>query len=477
MKRSGLLKECGIINGEERTSATTFEVFNPASQAIIARVPDLNLADLDEAIAGSETAFAQLRRTTGFERAAMLQKWNELMLKHSEELATIITLENGKPIAEARGEVAYAASFLSWFAGEAPRVYGDVLAPSNALNRALAIKQPVGVVGMITPWNFPAAMITRKVAAALAAGCTSVVKPDASTPLTAIALAKLALEAGVPSGALNVVPVSRDGAAEVGKKLSIDRRVRKLSFTGSTAVGKLLMQQSASSLKKLSLELGGNAPFIVFDDVPDVAAAAAAAAVSKFRSSGQTCVCANRIFVQSSIYDEFVERLTDIAQGFTVGEGFAEGITHGPLIDERALAKVERHVADAAALGGEILVGGTRTAIDIGPNFYQPTVISGATSAMAIAGEETFGPVAGIFKFEDEDEVVREANSVDAGLASYVMSRDVSRVFRVAERLDFGMVGVNTGLISDCAVPFGGVKDSGFGREGSKFGIDGQYRD
>ncbi|KAK9237548.1 aldehyde dehydrogenase domain-containing protein [Lipomyces kononenkoae] len=464
-----LFREAAIIDGKDFPSTTHFQVFDPATQAQIGVCPDLNARQVDEAIAAAHAAFQSFRRTTPFERAKLLREWRDLVMESQEDLATMITLENGKPIAEAKGEVAYAASFMDWFAGEAPRAYGDVIPTSVAGNRAITIKQPVGVCGIITPWNFPAAMITRKVAAAIAAGCTVVIKPDAETPYTAIALAKLAKIAGVPDGVVNVV-TTKSFLKEVGEKLCTDERIKKVSFTGSTNVGKLLMAQSSSTVKKLSFELGGNAPFIVFPDVP-VTEAVTAAVTSKFRGAGQTCVCANRIFVHESIYDEFCELLAEKVGGFKIGNGLEDGVNQGPLIHDRAVDKVEGHVQDAVKHGGKVLVGGKR-ATDIGKHFYYPTVIRDAKPRIRIMQEETFGPVAAVFKFASEAEVVALANVVDVGLASYVMTNDINRAFRVAEQLEFGMVGVNTGIVSDCATPFGGVKFSGFGREGSKYGIE-----
>ena len=390
------------------------------------------------------------------------------MTENADDIATLITWENGKPLADAKGEATYAASFLEWFSEEAPRVYGDTIPASVPGNRVWTIKEPIGVCGLITPWNFPAAMVTRKMGPALAAGCTVVCKTPSETPFTSLALAELAHRAGIPRGVVNVV-TSLENTKDVGLTLTTHPTVRKVSFTGSTAVGKLLMKQASGTLKKLSLELGGNAPFIVFDDA-DVEAAAAAAIASKFRSSGQTCVCANRIYVQAGIYDAFARSLADKVRGFRLGNGFAEGTTHGPLIHGRAVDKVDQHVRDAEAKGGHIVVGGRRLP-DLGPNYFQPTVITGATADMAIASEETFGPVAALFPFETEAEAVALANAAEVGLAGYFFSRDVQRVYRVAEALDVGMVGVNTGIISDAASPFGGVKESGFGREGSRYGI------
>ncbi|KAK9467479.1 Aldehyde/histidinol dehydrogenase [Lipomyces arxii] len=469
LKHHNLFRETAIINGKDYSIPETFAVYDPATKALLGECPDLGVEAVDEAIAGASTAFTSFRRTSPVERAALLRRWHEIVMDSIDDLATLITFENGKPFAEAKGEIAYSASFLDWFSGEATRAYGDVLSPSVAHNRAITIKQPIGVCGIITPWNFPAAMITRKIAAAIAAGCTVVVKPDSETPYTALAMAKLAEMIGMPPGVINVI-TTKTHLAEVGKKLCSDERVKKVSFTGSTNIGKLLMEQSSSTLKKLSFELGGNAPFIVFPDA-NIEEAVAAAINCKFRGSGQTCVCANRIFVHEDIYDEFSTLLTEKVSKFSVGNGFLSETTYGPLIHDRALAKVEGHVNDAVAKGGKIAVGGVR-ATEVGENFYMPTVITNATQDMRIATEETFGPVAALFKFSTEAEVIGWANSVDVGLASYVLTTDINRAFRVAEQLDFGMVGVNTGLISDCAVPFGGVKFSGFGREGSKYGMD-----
>jgi succinate-semialdehyde dehydrogenase/glutarate-semialdehyde dehydrogenase len=380
-----------------------------------------------------------------------------LMMDNADDLAKLITWENGKPLADAKGEVNYAASFFEWFAEEAPRLYGATIPASVAGNRVFTLKEPVGVVGLITPWNFPAAMITRKIGPALAAGCT------------AAALAELAHRAGIPEGVVNFVTALKN-TPEVGEVLTSSKTVKKVSFTGSTGVGKILMKQSSSTLKKLSFELGGNAPFIVFDDA-DLETAVTGAIASKFRSSGQTCVCANRIYVQSGIYDEFAQKFTEKVKGFKVGGGFEEGITHGPVIHDRAVSKVDAHVQDAVKQGGKVLIGGQKLP-DLGANFYQPTVIRDMTADMQLAHEETFGPVAGLFKFDTEADVVKLANAADVGLAGYFFSRDLQRVYRVAEALEVGMVGVNTGLISDAAAPFGGVKESGFGREGSHLGIE-----
>jgi len=400
----------------------------------------------------------------------MLRNWFNLMNENAQDIATLITWENGKPLADAKGEAAYAAGFFQWFSEEAPRIYGDQISATVPGNRVVTIKQPVGVCGLITPWNFPAAMVTRKIGPALAAGCTVVAKSPGETPFTANAIAELSKRAGIPPGVVNFVTALKN-TAEVGETLTTSPIVKKISFTGSTNVGKLLMKQSSSTLKKLSFELGGNAPFIVFDDCGDLDAAVAGAITSKFRSSGQTCVCANRIYVQKGIYDEFSQKLAAKVKEFNVGFGFDEGTTHGPVIHERAVQKVEAHVRDAEKKGGKVIVGGQKMP-DLGSNYFQPTVITGVTHEMQIASEETFGPVAGIFQFSTEKEVVELANEAEVGLAGYFYSRDIGRIWRVAEALEVGMVGVNTGLISDPATPFGGVKQSGFGREGSKYGTD-----
>ena len=394
------------------------------------------------------------------------------MMENAEDLTTLITWENGKPVADAKGEVTYAANFLEWFSEEAPRIYGDTIPSSVPTNRVWTTKEPIGVCGLITPWNFPAAMITRKIGPAVAAGCTTVCKAPGETPFTALALAELADRAGIPKGVVNVITALKT-TVQVGEELTTNPVVRKISFTGSTGVGKLLMKQCSGTLKKLSLELGGNAPFIVFDDA-DIDAAVIGAINSKFRSSGQTCVCANRIFVQKGVYDEFSQKFAAKVEEFKVGNGFKQGITHGPLIHDRAVDKVEQHVRDAEKKGAKIILGGHKLP-DEGANFYQPTVITGMTANMAMATEETFGPVAGLFPFETEEEVVKIANSTPVGLAGYFYSRDLARVYRVAEHLEVGMVGVNVGIISDPAAPFGGVKESGFGREGSHHGI-GEYQ-
>ncbi|KAI0425372.1 Aldehyde/histidinol dehydrogenase [Xylaria sp. FL1042] len=459
------------VNGEwvKAASGKTFEVTDPATGKVIGTCPEFDGKDTEKAIAAASEAFKSFRTKTGRERSKLLRKWYDLVMENSDDLARLITLENGKPFSDAKGEVNYAAQFFEWFSEEAPRIYGDTIQASIPGNRVVTLKQPVGVCGLITPWNFPAAMITRKIGPALAAGCTTVCKAPSETPFTSLALAELAHRAGVPKGVVNVV-TSLHNTPEVGQTLTTHPTIKKVSFTGSTGVGKLLMKQASSSLKILSMELGGNAPFIVFDDA-DVDAAVAGAIASKFRSSGQTCVCANRIYVQKGIYDEFAQKFAKVVKGFKVGEGFDEGVTHGPLIHDRAVSKADAHVRDAEKKGGKIIVGGQKMP-DLGSNFFQPTVITGMTKDMAIASEETFGPVAGLFPFDTEKEVVELANAAEVGLAGYFYSRDLERIHRVAEALEVGMIGVNTGIISDVAAPFGGVKESGFGREGSKYGIE-----
>ncbi|KAI1342907.1 Aldehyde/histidinol dehydrogenase [Xylariaceae sp. FL0016] len=463
--------DVSYVNGEwvKASSGKTFEVHDPATGQLIGTCPEFDAKDTEKAIAAAAAAFPEFRKKTGREKAKLLRKWYDLMVENAEDLATLITLENGKPLADAKGEVSYAANFFEWFSEEAPRAYGDTIPATVPGNRVVTIKEPVGVCGLITPWNFPAAMITRKIGPALAAGCTTVCKAPGETPFTSLAIAELAHRAGIPKGVVNIV-TTLNNTPEVGESLTTHPTVAKVSFTGSTGVGKLLMAQASSTLKVLSMELGGNAPFIVFDDA-DVDAAVAGAIASKFRSSGQTCVCANRIYVQKGIYDEFAKKFAEKVKGFKVGKGFDEGVTHGPLIHDRAISKVDAHIRDAEKKGGKVVVGG-QAMPDMGSNFYQPTVITGMTKDMAIAYEETFGPVAGLFAFENEKEVVDLANAAEVGLAGYFFSRDLERITRVAEALEVGMVGVNTGLISDPAAPFGGVKQSGFGREGSKYGIE-----
>ncbi|KAL4869410.1 hypothetical protein BDV12DRAFT_167720 [Aspergillus spectabilis] len=472
LKDKSLFIQKAYVNGEwvDAESGKTFEIHDPATGKLIGTCPEFSASDTEKAIQAATEAFPRFRSTLARERARMLRRWYQLMIDNAEDLATLITWENGKPLADAKGEVNYAASFFEWFSEEAPRIYGDTIPASVPGNRVITVKQPVGVCGLITPWNFPAAMITRKIGPALAAGCTVVTKSPGETPFTANALAELARRAGIPKGVVNIVTALKN-TPEVGETITTSSDVRKVSFTGSTNVGKLLMKQSASTIKKVSWELGGNAPFIVFDDVDDLDAAVAGAIASKFRSSGQTCVCANRIYIQKGIYNEFVERFVAKVKEFKVGAGFGEGVTHGPVIHDRAVDKVDQHVQDAVSKGAKLASGGQRLS-DLGPNFYDLTVLTDMTKDMKIASEETFGPVAGLFSFETEKEVVDLANKAEVGLAGYFFSGNIKRIFRVAEALEVGMVGANTGLISDVASPFGGVKQSGFGREGSKYGIE-----
>ena len=447
-------------------SGAVSAIVNPATGAVLGHVPELGAAETRRAIEAAHAAWPGWRALTAQARAAVLRRWFNLLLENQEDLATLMTLEQGKPLAEARGEIAYAAGFIEWFAEEGKRLYGDAIPAHQPDKRILVFKEPVGVCAAITPWNFPAAMIARKAGAALAAGCTMVVKPAPQTPFSALALAALAERAGLPGGVLNVVT----GPAQViGDEILDNPLVRKLSFTGSTRTGKYLMQRCAGTLKRLSLELGGNAPFIVFDDA-DLDAAVAGALASKYRNSGQTCVCANRFLIQDGVYNAFAAKLTQaVREQLKVGNGLEPDVTQGPLIDAAALAKVERHVADAVVQGATVLTGGQRHAL--GGTFYEPTVLIGVTPGMLLAREETFGPVAPLFRFQTDDEAIRLANATEFGLASYFYSRDLNRVFRVAEALQYGMIGINTGLISTEVAPFGGVKESGFGREGSKYGI------
>ncbi|KAL6837634.1 succinic semialdehyde dehydrogenase [Trichoderma camerunense] len=465
-----LKQDVCYVNGQWVTakSGKTFKVNDPATGELIGTAPEFSIEDTESAITAAAEAFKTFRSLTGRERSKLLRKWYDLAVENAEDIAQLITWENGKPLADARGESTYAANFFEWFSEEAPRVYGDVIPATVPGNRVWTLKEPVGVCGLITPWNFPAAMITRKIGPALAAGCTVVCKAPGETPFTALALAELAHRAGIPKGVVNIV-TTLDNTVAIGELLTTHPTIKKVSFTGSTGVGKLLMKQSSATLKKLSLELGGNSPFIVFDDA-DLDAAVAGAIMSKFRSSGQTCVCANRIYVQEGIYEAFVTKFVEKVKQFKVGNGFAEGTTHGPLIHERAISKVDAHVQDAVKKGAKLLVGGQKLP-NVGPNFFQLTVLRDMKADMAIASEETFGPVAGLFPFKTEAEVVQLANNSEVGLAGYFFSRDLERVHRVAEALEVGMIGVNTGIISDPAAPFGGVKESGFGREGSKYGI------
>lgn len=472
MKDSSLFIEKCFINGQWVTAASgsVFEVHDPATGKLIGTCPECDGADTETAVSAAQVAFKSFRQTTGRQRSKLLRKWYDLMVENADDIATLITWESGKPLADAKGEAAYAANFLEWFSEEAPRVYGDTFPLSGSGQRALSIKQPIGVCALLTPWNFPAAMITRKAGPALAAGCTVVVKSPGETPFTANALAELARRAGIPAGVFNIVTTLKN-TPSVGEVLTTSPKVKKVSFTGSTPVGKLLMKQSSGTLKKLSMELGGNAPFIVFDDCSDIDAAVTGCIAAKFRSSGQTCVCANRIYVQSGIYSTFADKLAEKVKQFTVGHGFGDGVTHGPLIHDRAVDKVESHVKDAVSKGAKVLAGGKRLT-GLGAAFYEPTVLIGMDQTMEMACNETFGPVAGLFEFHTEEEVTELANQSEVGLAAYVFSSNIDRVTRMVEELEVGMAGINTGLISDPSTPFGGVKESGFGREGSKYGID-----
>ncbi len=467
LKDPSLLEPRAYINGEWIETGTTFDVTNPATGEVVASVTDVPRAMVAEAIDHAHAAQKDWAKWTGKERAAVLRKWYELMVAHADDLATILTAEMGKPLPEARGEILYGASFIEWFAEEAKRIYGDVIPGHQRDKRIMVLKQPVGVVGSITPWNFPNAMIARKVAPALAVGCSFVARPAELTPLSATAMAVLAERAGVPAGVLNVVPSSN--SSETGKELCANPKVAKITFTGSTRVGKILFGQSADTIKKMSLELGGNAPFIVFDDA-DLDAAVAGAMISKFRNNGQTCVCANRIYVQAGVYDAFAAKLATAIGDLKLGNGMDEGVTTGPLISPAAVDKVREHIADATAKGAEIALGGSQG--DLGGTFFEPTILTGVTSDMMVANDETFGPLAPLFRFETEDEVIAMANDSEFGLAGYFYARDMNRIWRVAEALETGIVGINTGLISTEVAPFGGVKQSGLGREGSKYGAD-----
>ncbi|TCU05407.1 NAD-dependent succinate-semialdehyde dehydrogenase [Rhizobium sullae] len=467
LKKTEFLRDRCLINGKwVAGSQTNITVKNPATGEIVGTVPSLDAADVEQAVVAAEMAFRTWSALAAKERAAVLLRWFYLIIENADDLAALITAEQGKPLSEAKGEILYAASFIEWFAEEAKRVYGDIIPAPTADKRILVFKQPIGVCAAITPWNFPAAMITRKAAPALAAGCTMVVKPAEQTPLTALALGVLAEQAGIPAGVFQIVTGK---SREIGKVLTENDIVKKLSFTGSTEVGRILMAQSAPTIKKLSMELGGNAPFIVFDDA-DLDAAVDGAVASKYRNAGQTCVCTNRIYVQSGVYDVFAEKLAAKVSALKVGEGTLVDVTIGPLIDAEAIAKIEDHISDAIGKGAKVVVGGKRHSL--GGTFFEPTVLTGATQAMKIAREETFGPLAPLFRFETEEEAVAMANDTEFGLAAYFYTENIRRTWRVAEALEYGMVGHNTGQISNEAAPFGGVKQSGLGREGSRYGID-----
>lgn len=463
-----LLRQAALVGTRwiEADPKSGIAVKNPATGELVGYVPKLGAAETKEAIAAAETAQKEWAARTAKERSVILRKWFELMMANQDDLGRILTMEQGKPLAEAKGEIAYGASFIEWFAEEGRRVYGDIIPGHQKDKRILVMKQPIGVVAAITPWNFPNAMITRKAGPAFAAGCAMVLKPASQTPFSAIAIAVLAERAGLPAGLFSVVTGS---AREIGAEMTANPVVRKLTFTGSTEVGAELYKQSAPTIKKLGLELGGNAPFIVFDDA-DLDAAVEGALIAKFRNNGQTCVCANRLYVQEGVYDAFSEKLAAAVGRLKTGNGFDEGVILGPLIDQAALAKVEEHVSDAVSKGGRVVQGGKRHAL--GGTFYEATVLADVTPDMAVAREETFGPVAPLFRFKDEADVIAQANDTEFGLASYFYAKDLARVFRVAEALEYGMVGVNTGLISTAEAPFGGVKLSGLGREGSKYGIE-----
>ena len=466
-----LLKTDALVNGQWVPGSGRFAVTDPASGMHLADVANLSSADAEAAIDAANQAWPAWRKKTAKERSIIMRKWFDLLMSNQEDLARLMTAENGKPMAESRGEVAYGASFVEWFAEEAKRVNGETLPTFDNNRRLLVVREPIGVCAAITPWNFPLAMITRKVSPALAAGCPVIIKPAELTPLTALAAAELAIRAGIPAGVLNIVTADADNSIAVGKVFCASNTVRHISFTGSTEVGRILMAQSAPSVKKMSLELGGNAPFIVFDDA-DIDSAVEGAFASKYRNAGQTCVCSNRIYAQAGIYDEFVEKFAAKVATATVGNGFEDGVNQGPLIEESALEKVQRHVDDAVAKGGRIVTGGKRLNHIGSGQFFEPTVIADANATMLCAREETFGPFAPVFKFEQEQDAIDAANNTEFGLASYFYSRDVGRIFRVAEALEYGMVGINVGILATEHVPFGGVKHSGLGREGSHHGMD-----
>ena len=468
LKDAKLFRDRAYVDGAwvEADSKKRLDVDNPASGTVLGSVPDMGQAETKRAIAAAEAALPAWRALPAKERSKVLRKWFDLIMANAEDLAQLLTAEQGKPLAESRGEIAYGASFIEWFAEEAKRVYGDLIPSPTNDRRLIVLKQPIGVCAAITPWNFPNAMITRKVSPGLAAGCTFVLKPAEQTPFSALALAELAERAGMPKGVLNIV--TGDPVA-IGQEVCASPVVRKVTFTGSTEVGRILMRQSADTIKKMSLELGGNAPFIVFDDA-DLDAAAEGALASKYRNAGQTCVCANRIYVQDKVYDTFAAKLTEKVRAMKVGPGTEQGVTIGPLIDEQGLAKVEEHVADAVKQGAKVVLGGKRSTL--GGRFYEPTVLTGMKDTMKVAREETFGPVAPLFRFRDDAEAIAMANNTEFGLCAYFYSRDVGRIFRAAEAIESGIVGVNVGIISNEVAPFGGVKQSGLGREGSHYGID-----
>ena len=463
-----LFRQQAFINGEWRDalSSDVITVTNPANGEVLGSVPKMGAEETRDAIQAAHRALPAWRQLTAKERAAILRRWFDLMMANQDDLARLMTLEQGKPLAEAKGEIGYAASFIEWFAEEGKRIYGDTIPGHQADKRLIVIKQPIGVTAAITPWNFPAAMITRKAGPALAAGCTMVLKPASQTPFSALALAELARRAGIPDGVFNVVTGS---ASAVGNELTGNPLVRKLSFTGSTEIGRQLMAQCAQDIKKVSLELGGNAPFIVFDDA-DLDKAVEGAMASKFRNAGQTCVCANRLYVQDGVYERFAGKLQQAVEQLRLGDGLQAGVTTGPLIDEKAIAKVQEHIADAVGKGARVITGGKVDSL--GGNFFQPTILVDVPDGAKVAKEETFGPLAPLFRFTDEEDVIRQANDTEFGLAAYFYARDLSRVFRVGEALEYGIVGINTGLISNEVAPFGGVKSSGLGREGSKYGIE-----
>jgi len=469
LNNADLLKNAGYINGEWTGSESDkrFEVTNAFSKEVICTLPDMGTKETNDAIEAANNSWSNWRSKTAKERALILKKWFDLIIDNQEDLATLMTAEQGKPLAEAKGEVVYGASFIEWFAEEGKRTYGDIIPTPANDRRILVIKQPIGVVAAITPWNFPIAMITRKCAPALAAGCPVVIKPASETPLSALALAELADQAGVPKGVLNVVVGTK--SSEIGLALTNSPIVRKLSFTGSTSVGKILTRNCADTMKKVSMELGGNAPFIVFDDA-NLDSAVAGAMISKFRNTGQTCVCSNRILVQEGIYDDFVSMLSEAVKTLNVGNGMEEGINQGPLINENALKKVQDHISDALGKGAVLVTGGKPHSS--GGTMFEPTIIGNVTTSMKVASEETFGPLAPIFKFSTEEEAIRMANDTEFGLASYFYTNNINRIWRVSEALEYGMVGVNEGVISNEVAPFGGVKESGLGREGSHYGID-----